>query len=74
MTGVPLVDLGAPEGPAASVSVGDEVVLIGRQGDEVITADDWASALDTISYEIVCGVGDRVPRTYVDGSGSPESG
>ena len=43
---------------------GDEAVLIGRQGDEVITAADWAAPLDTIAYEIVCGIGPRVPRSY----------
>lgn len=52
-------------GPDASVAVGDEVVLLGRQGDEVITADDWAARLDTISYEVLCGIGPRVPRRYV---------
>ena len=40
-----------------SVRPGDEVVLLGRQGDESITADDWAAMLGTISYEVVCGVG-----------------
>lgn len=47
-----------------AVAVGDEVVLIGRQGDEVITAQDWADLMDTIPYTIVCGVGPRVPRRY----------
>ena len=46
------------------VAVGDEVVLIGRQGDESVTAAEWAGPLDTIAYEIVCGIGPRVPRTY----------
>jgi alanine racemase len=46
------------------VEVGDEVVLIGRQGDEEITAADWARAMDTIPYTIVCGIGPRVPRVY----------
>ena len=46
------------------VTVGDEVVLIGRQGDHVVTADDWAKALGTIGYEIVCGIGERVFRRY----------
>jgi alanine racemase len=46
------------------VAVGDEVVLIGRQGDELITADEWAERLGTIAYEIVCGIGPRVPRHY----------
>jgi len=47
-----------------SVAIGDDVVLLGRQGHEVITADDWAWPLDTISYEIVCGISGRVPRVY----------
>jgi alanine racemase len=48
-----------------SVEVGDEVVLFGRQDDELITAWDWAERLDTIAYEIVCAVAiDRVPRRY----------
>ena len=46
------------------VEVGDEVVLIGRQGDEEVTADEWAGLLDTIAYEVVCGIGPRVPRFY----------
>jgi alanine racemase len=46
------------------VAVGDEVVLLGRQGDEQITADDWADQLGTIAYEVVCGIGPRVPRVY----------
>jgi len=53
-------------GPDASVARGDEVVLIGSQdgpeGEEQIRAEDWADALDTIGYEIVCGIGPRVPR------------
>jgi alanine racemase len=49
----------------AEVNFGDEVVLIGRQGDEVITADEWASVLGTIAYEIVCQIGPRLPRRYV---------
>jgi alanine racemase len=44
---------------------GDEVVLIGRQGDEEITADELAGIVGTINYEIVCAVGARVPRTFV---------
>jgi alanine racemase len=47
------------------VEIGDEVVLIGRQGDEVITAADWAHAVGTIAYTIVCGIGPRVPRVYL---------
>jgi alanine racemase len=47
------------------VHVRDEVVLIGQQGDDAITAWDWAERLDTIAYEIVCGIStQRVPRRY----------
>ena len=48
------------------VEVGDEVVLLGRQGSEAITADEWAERLGTIAYEIPTGIGRRVPRSYVD--------
>jgi alanine racemase len=44
------------------VSVGDEVVLLGKQGDDQITAEEIASHLDTINYEVVCSVLPRVPR------------
>lgn len=46
------------------VEVGDEVVLLGSQGDAEITADEWAERLGTINYEIVCGFGPRIPRRY----------
>jgi alanine racemase len=51
-------------GPAGSarVAVGDEVVLIGRQGDAEVTAEEWAGLLGTISYEVLCAIGPRVPR------------
>lgn len=53
-------------GPDAVVARGDEVVLIGAQdgprGPQRIRAEDWADALDTIGYEIVCGIGPRVAR------------
>ena len=48
----------------SSVMVGDEVVLIGKQGEHSVTADDWAQALDTIGYEIVCGISPRIFRRY----------
>ena len=52
-------------GPHATVDVGDEVVLIGSQDRETITAWDWAVRTGTIAYEVVCGVSARVPRLYV---------
>ncbi len=45
-------------------AIGDEAVLIGRQGNEKITADEIAEHADTISYEILLSIGDRVPRIY----------
>jgi alanine racemase len=54
-----------------TVRPGDEVVLLGRQGDEEITADDWAAMLGTISYEVVCGVGPRMPRIVVNRPDAP---
>jgi alanine racemase len=48
-----------------TIAVGDEAVLIGTQGQQSITANDWATTLDTIGYEVVCGVSARVPRNYL---------
>ena len=44
------------------VAVGDEVVLIGSQGSEEITATEWADLTGTIAYEVVCGISPRVER------------
>jgi alanine racemase len=48
------------------VRPGDDVVLLGRQGDAEITAEEWAREADTITWEILCGIGARVPRVLVD--------
>ena len=48
------------------VTLGDEVVLIGRQGEERITAYDHADMIGTIPYEVLCNINTRVPRTMVD--------
>jgi alanine racemase len=56
-------------GPGKEVAVGDDVVLIGAQGAESLTASDWASTLDTIAHEVFCGIGPRVPRVVVDREG-----
>ncbi len=47
------------------VAVDDEVVIIGRQGEEEISADEVAELCDTTSYEILCGISARVPRLYL---------
>jgi alanine racemase len=49
---------------ADDVQIGDEVVLIGTQGTESISADDWARLTGTISYEILARLGARLPRRY----------
>ncbi len=51
-------------GRIPDVVQGDEVVLLGRQGEEEVTADELAARLGTINYEIVCMVSERVPRVY----------
>lgn len=64
-----LTDL-ATTGTASGV--GSEVVLIGAQGGERIGAEELAARMETIPYEILTGLSERVPRLYVDG-GSPAS-
>ncbi|HEY7257320.1 MAG TPA: alanine racemase [Solirubrobacterales bacterium] len=49
-------------GPETDVEPGDEAVLIGNQGGESILAEEVARRLDTINYEITCGISARVPR------------
>jgi alanine racemase len=61
-----IVDLG--DDPL--VRPGDEVVLIGTQGAQEITVQEWADRLGTISYEVLCGIGPRVPRRFVGGDGA----
>lgn len=66
-------------GPDGAVTPGDEVVLIGAQGDEVVTAMEWASRLGTIGYEVLCGIAPRVRRVYTGqgdswGGGGREAG
>jgi len=47
------------------VQIGDEVVLLGRQGDACISADELADLTGTISYEILLSISERVPRVYL---------
>jgi alanine racemase len=49
----------------ADVVTGDEVVLLGTQGGETITAFDHAAAADTIPWEVFTRIGQRVPRVAV---------
>jgi alanine racemase len=48
----------------AQLQVGETVTLIGQQGGESIWADEVAGWTDTIPYEVLCGIGSRVPRLY----------
>ncbi|HET7560715.1 MAG TPA: alanine racemase [Limnochordia bacterium] len=57
-----MIDVGGYE-----PQIGEEVVLLGRQGDAAITADEIAGWLDTINYEVTCMIGGRVPRRYRNG-------
>jgi alanine racemase len=50
--------------PGEPVSVADEFVLLGEQGDERITASDLAAARGTNSWEVVTGLSARLPRVY----------
>jgi len=50
-------------GPEPAVEPGEEAVLIGTQGGETILAEELARRLDTINYEVTCGISARVPRT-----------
>jgi len=46
-------------------AVGEEVMLLGRQGTREITAEDYAGWLKTIPYEILCGIGGKANRIYL---------
>jgi alanine racemase len=56
-----LIDVTGVEG----ANVGDEVVVIGGQGSRLIAAEEVAGQAGTISYEVTCGISDRVPRVYI---------
>lgn len=51
----------------ADIPIEEEVVILGRQGKERITAEEHAEWLGTINYEITCMISHRVPRVYVRG-------
>ncbi|MBU1062171.1 MAG: alanine racemase [Candidatus Omnitrophica bacterium] len=52
-------------GHIKNVRSGDDVVLIGTQGKEIITVEELAKLTNTIPYEVVCNIGRRVPRVYI---------
>ncbi|MCA9799595.1 MAG: alanine racemase [Cyanobacteria bacterium HKST-UBA04] len=51
--------------PAQDVHLGDVVTLIGSSGDQAIGLDSWAAILNTIEYEVMCGLRVRLPKTVV---------
>jgi len=58
-----MVDCGVDD-----IVIGEEVVLIGRQGAEHISANEWARHVNTVGYDVVCGISARVPRKYLRSS------
>jgi alanine racemase len=50
----------------AGTNIGEEVILIGQADHSSITAVEIAQLLDTVPYEVLCSIGKRVPRLYVD--------
>lgn len=52
-------------GDIPEAKIGDEVVIIGKQGEQTITADDVAARWGTINYEVIAGIAARVSRVYV---------
>ncbi|MBN1337105.1 MAG: alanine racemase [Deltaproteobacteria bacterium] len=52
-----------------TVSAGDEVVLLGQQGEERVTAEELARHAGTVPYEILCGFSERVPRRHEGSAG-----
>jgi alanine racemase len=58
-------------GHVPGVEVGDEATLIGRDGNEELSAQEVADAAGTIPYEITCSIGARVQRVYTDSAKQP---
>jgi len=54
-------------GEVPDVKVGDEVVLIGKQGKEKVSVEEIAKKVDTVPHEVVCRIAERVPRIYTRG-------
>ena len=47
------------------VHIGDEVIIMGSDGNNTISADDIATAIGTINYEVLCSFGLRLPKVYI---------
>ena len=59
-------------GRDGDVRRGDTVILLGAQGDERVTPDEWAGKLGTISYEVICAIGPRVERRHGPDPATPK--
>ena len=55
------------------IKIGDEVILFGNSGNTTITVESVAFLKGTISYEVLCAVGKRVPRVYIQNGESVNS-
>jgi alanine racemase len=66
IVGVVCMDMCMVDVTGSAVAEGDSVVLIGTDGKETITAQDVATLVGTIDYEIMCGISKRVPRIYIE--------
>jgi alanine racemase len=64
VAGIITMDMSMVDVTDVPCAVGDEVVLLGQQGKERITADELAERSGTIPWEIFCGISKRVPRIY----------
>jgi alanine racemase len=49
-----------------NISIGDEIVIIGKQGKEEITVEEIANKINTINFEILCNLSERLPRIYLN--------
>ena len=66
IVGIVTMDMIMADVGSANINNGDEVVIYGTQGDEIITISDIAQRLNTIQYEICCSESNRIPRIYVN--------
>ena len=67
-----MVDLTDVPLSGGELSLGEEVVLIGRQGQQEVRVEELAKACNTIPYEILTGIGPRVPRVHLAAAASRE--
>lgn len=47
------------------INIGDDIILVGTQGNKTVTAEEIAELIGTINYEIVCMISKRIPRVYI---------